>query len=84
MLVLSLKTEPTGDSSRQMGGLQSPYNGIAFLEFQDLAQKVFNARKKLFAILLMAFPQPRAPCSAQAPLTVPLSSACFATPGRLS
>jgi hypothetical protein len=45
MLVLSLKTEPSGGSYRRNGGLQTPYNGIALLEFQGFAQK-FNASKK--------------------------------------
>jgi hypothetical protein len=46
MLVLSLKTEPSGGSCRRNGGLQTPYNGIALLEFQGFAQK-FNASKKM-------------------------------------
>jgi hypothetical protein len=44
VLILSAKTQPTGGSCRRTGGLQSMYNGIALLEFQDLPQ---NPKDKL-------------------------------------
>jgi hypothetical protein len=38
-LILSSKIQPTGGFCRRTGGLQTIYNGIALLEFQDWAQK---------------------------------------------
>jgi hypothetical protein len=42
---LSLIGEPTGGTYCRIAGLQTPYNGIAILEFQDFEQILSRAGK---------------------------------------
>jgi hypothetical protein len=42
---LSLIGEPTGGTYCRVAGLQTPYNGIAILEFQDFAKFFSRAGK---------------------------------------